>query len=89
MARPGRLTALPVARIKKIVAADPDTGICSNNAAFAICVATESFIQYLVEQTHTVVKSELKPRRNIQYKDVGKLYRHAVETEGAVIDNAT
>jgi len=28
------------------------------------------FVQYLVEQTHNVVKSERKPRRNIQYKDV-------------------
>ena len=60
-----------MARIKKIIRADIDTGECSNNAAFAIAVATESFVQYLVEQTYTVVKSERKPRRNIQYKDVG------------------
>lgn len=31
------------------------------------------FLQYLVEQTANVVKSERKPRRNIQYKDVGEL----------------
>lgn len=29
------------------------------------------FIQYLAEQALNVVKSERKPRRNIQYKDLG------------------
>jgi DNA polymerase epsilon subunit 4 len=29
------------------------------------------FLQHLVEQSHNVVKSERKPRRNIQYRDVG------------------
>ncbi|KAF2103316.1 histone-fold-containing protein, partial [Rhizodiscina lignyota] len=62
--------SLPLARVKKIIATDPDTTSCSNNAAFVITVATEMFVQYLVEQTHNVVKSERKPRRNIQYKDV-------------------
>ena len=36
-----------------------------------ITVATEMFLQHLVEQSHNVVKSERKPRRNIQYRDVG------------------
>jgi DNA polymerase epsilon subunit 4 len=44
--------------------------MCSNPAAFAMTVATELFIQYLAEQAHTVVKSERKPRKNIQYKDL-------------------
>jgi hypothetical protein len=30
------------------------------------------FLQHLVEQSHNVVKSERKPRRNIQYRDVGE-----------------
>lgn len=30
------------------------------------------FIRYLAEQAMTMVKSEKKPRRNIQYKDMGK-----------------
>ena len=30
------------------------------------------FIRYLAEQALNVVKSEKKPRRNIQYKDLGK-----------------
>lgn len=29
------------------------------------------FIQYLAEQGHNVVKSERKPRKTVQYKDLG------------------
>lgn len=32
----------------------------------------EMFIQYLAEQGHNVVKSERKPRKTIQYKDLGR-----------------
>jgi len=63
-------TALPLARVKKIIAQDEDIAQCSNSAQFAIAVATEMFIRYLAEQAHTVVKSERKPRRNIAYKDI-------------------
>lgn len=31
------------------------------------------FIQYLAEQGHNVVKSERKPRKTVQYKDLGEL----------------
>lgn len=34
-------------------------------------VMQEMFIQYLTEQGHNVVKSERKPRKTIQYKDLG------------------
>ena len=30
------------------------------------------FLQHLVEQAYNVVKSERKPRRNVQYRDVGE-----------------
>ncbi|KIW33352.1 uncharacterized protein PV07_00209 [Cladophialophora immunda] len=63
-------TALPLARVKKVIAQDEDISQCSNPAAFAISVATEIFIRYLTEQAHNVVKSERKPRRNIAYKDI-------------------
>lgn len=33
---------LTVSRVKKIIAVDPDINICSNNAAFAITLATVS-----------------------------------------------
>ncbi|KAK5165263.1 uncharacterized protein LTR77_009361 [Saxophila tyrrhenica] len=62
--------ALPLARVKKIIATDDDISNCSNNAAFMITVAAEMFLQHLVEQSHNVVKSEKKPRRNIQYRDI-------------------
>lgn len=35
-----RLTLYTVSRVKKIIAVDPDISICSNNAAFAITLAT-------------------------------------------------
>ena len=59
-----------VARIKKIIAQDEDIAQCSNGAAFAISVATEEFLRYITEQAFIVAKSEAKPRKNIQYKDI-------------------
>jgi hypothetical protein len=75
-----------VSRVKKIIGQDTDINMCSNNAAFVITLATvclilpailavtyakqEMFIQYMAEQGHNVVKSERKPRRNIQYRDL-------------------
>ena len=41
--------------------------------AYGSCLwPQEMFIRYLSEQALNVVKSEKKPRRNIQYKDMGK-----------------
>ena len=66
-----------VARIKKIINADEDVAACSNNAAFAITVATESFIRYLADKTFTVVRSERRPRRNVAYRDVSTaIHKH-------------
>lgn len=62
---------LSVARVKKIVHADDEIQNCSNNAAFVITIATEMFIQHLVEKTHEIIKAEKRPRRNVQYADVG------------------
>ncbi|KAI1089028.1 histone-fold-containing protein [Rostrohypoxylon terebratum] len=63
-------TQLPLSRVKKIVAQDQDIGICSNNAAFVITLATEMFIQYLAGEGFNMARTERKPRRNIQYKDL-------------------
>ncbi|KAL5342995.1 histone-fold-containing protein [Aspergillus crustosus] len=63
-------SALPIARIKKIIQLDEDIVQCSSNATFVIAMATELFIQYLTEQGHNVVKTERKPRKTIQYKDL-------------------
>ncbi|RMZ75927.1 hypothetical protein DV738_g5215, partial [Chaetothyriales sp. CBS 135597] len=73
IARPDEVTgssALPLARIKKIIAQDDDIAQCSNSAAFAISVATEEFIRYLTQRAHDVAKAERKPRRHLAYKDV-------------------
>ncbi|KAL4942143.1 hypothetical protein BDV06DRAFT_193021 [Aspergillus oleicola] len=63
-------TSLPISRIKKIIQLDDDIVQCSNNATFVVAMATELFIQYLVEQGYNVVKSERKPRKTVQYKDL-------------------
>ncbi|KAI1412258.1 hypothetical protein F5Y13DRAFT_163960 [Hypoxylon sp. FL1857] len=63
-------TQLPLSRVKKIVAQDQDINICSNNAAFVITLATEMFIQYLAGEGFNMARTERKPRRNIQYKDL-------------------
>ncbi|KAG8527597.1 uncharacterized protein KY384_007750 [Bacidia gigantensis] len=61
---------LPLARVKKILAVDEEIGAVSANASFAITIATEMFIRYFADQAMNVVKSEKKPRRNIQYRDL-------------------
>ncbi|OKL61162.1 hypothetical protein UA08_03544 [Talaromyces atroroseus] len=63
-------TVLPLARIKKIIQLDEEIAQCSHNATFLIAMATELFIQYIAEQGYNVVKSERKPRKTIQYKDL-------------------
>ncbi|KAG4443172.1 hypothetical protein IFR05_001314 [Cadophora sp. M221] len=69
-------TQLPLSRVKKMIQVDSDIHACSNSAAFVITVATEMFIQYLSEQAHNVVRSEKKPRRNIQYRDLANAVAH-------------
>lgn len=61
---------LPFSRVKEIIALDSDLNMCSDNAVFAITLATELFIQYLAQQGQSVVKSEQKPHQNIQYRDL-------------------
>ncbi|KAK2059893.1 histone-like transcription factor and archaeal histone [Colletotrichum caudatum] len=68
--------ALPLTRVKKIIGTDADIGICSNNAAFVITLATEMFIQHLAAEGHNMAKAERKPRRNVQYKDLATAVNH-------------
>ncbi|KAJ5279682.1 hypothetical protein N7478_005054 [Penicillium angulare] len=78
-AEPDEITgqsALPISRIKKIIQLDEDIVQCSNNATFVVAMATEMFIQYLAEQGHNVVKSERKPRKTVQYKDLATAVSH-------------
>ncbi|OAL03710.1 hypothetical protein IQ06DRAFT_291417 [Phaeosphaeriaceae sp. SRC1lsM3a] len=76
--------SLPLARVQKIIHADPERLNVSKNAAFAIALATEMFIQHLATTTHNVVKTERKPRRNIQYRDVSSAVAKTDNLEFAV-----
>ncbi|KAH7069194.1 hypothetical protein BKA63DRAFT_520787 [Paraphoma chrysanthemicola] len=76
--------SLPLARVQKIIHADPQRINVSKNAAFAIALATEMFIQHLATTTHNVVKAERKPRRNIQYRDVSSAIAKTDNLEFAV-----
>ncbi|KAL2260755.1 hypothetical protein VTK26DRAFT_5147 [Humicola hyalothermophila] len=69
-------TQLPLTRVKKIIAVDPDINVCSNNAAFVITLAAEMFVQYLAAEAQNMTKLERKPRRNIQYKDLANAVTH-------------
>ncbi|KAJ5218619.1 uncharacterized protein N7498_000718 [Penicillium cinerascens] len=69
-------SALPISRIKKIIQLDEDIVQCSNNSTFVIAMATEMFIQNLAEQAYNVVKSERKPRKTVQYKDLATAVSH-------------
>ncbi|KAK2736733.1 hypothetical protein FQN57_000581 [Myotisia sp. PD_48] len=61
-------SALPLARIKRIIRADEDIAQCSTNATFLIAAATEMFVQYLAEQAYTVVKSN--NMKSLRYNDI-------------------
>ncbi|KAJ5757756.1 uncharacterized protein N7511_006450 [Penicillium nucicola] len=74
-------SALPISRIKKIIQLDEDIVQCSNNATFVIARATEMFIQHLAEQGYNVVKSERKPRKTVQYKDLAAAVSHTDNLE--------
>jgi DNA polymerase epsilon subunit 4 len=78
------LNLLTVARVQKIINADPERLNVSKNAAFAIALATEMFVQHLATTTHNVVKTERKPRRNIQYRDVSSAISKTDNLEFAV-----
>ncbi|KAJ5995293.1 hypothetical protein N7481_002270 [Penicillium waksmanii] len=74
-------SALPISRIKKIIQLDEDIVQCSSNATFVIAMATEMFIKHLAEQGHNVVKSERKPRKTVQYKDLASAVSHTDNLE--------
>ncbi|KAJ5689978.1 DNA polymerase epsilon subunit C [Penicillium macrosclerotiorum] len=48
----------------------------SHFLARRLTTAQEMFIQYLAEQGHNVVKSERKPRKTVQYKDLATAVSH-------------
>lgn len=56
----------------------PSLPICLVSPANTGIFTQEMFIQHLTEEAHAQAKLERKPRRNIQYKDVGTLTRRLI-----------
>ncbi|KAL7271130.1 hypothetical protein RUND412_006137 [Rhizina undulata] len=63
-------SALPLARVKKIIRLDDEVTGCSNNAAFLVTVAAEMFVQYLAQQGLKMTYADRKQRKTMQYKDL-------------------
>lgn len=59
--------ALPLLKIKRIFKMDPDYVSASAGAVYATGVATELFVQFLVE--HATMLAKMDKRKKIQYKD--------------------
>lgn len=59
--------SLPISKIKKIFKMDPDYFSASSGALYATGLATELFVQYLVEQAS--VNARMEKRKKLQYKD--------------------
>lgn len=60
--------SLPISKIKRIFKMDPDYMAASQSAVYATGVATELFIQYLVEQAS--LQAKIDRRKKINYKDL-------------------
>ena len=59
--------SLPISKIKTIFKMDPDYVSASSGALYATGLATELFVQYLVEQAS--VSARMEKRKKLQYKD--------------------
>lgn len=70
--------SLPLSKIKRIFKMDPDYFGSSASAVYATGVATELFVQYLVEHASMIAK--IDKRKKIQYKD----FSNAVSTQEAL-----
>lgn len=70
--------SLPLSKIKRIFKMDPEYFGSSSSAVYATGVATELFVQYLVE--HASVLAKMDKRKKIQYKD----FSNAVSSQDAL-----
>lgn len=59
--------SLPLSKIKRIFKMDADYNSASASAVYATGVATELFVQYLVE--HASMLAKMDKRKKLQYKD--------------------
>ncbi|XP_074607027.1 chromatin accessibility complex protein 1-like isoform X1 [Acropora palmata] len=65
----GKLTHLPIARIKTIMKSSPDLPNCSQESVFLVTRATELFINYLAVSAY---KQESDPK-HLTYKGLSKI----------------
>ncbi|KNC99192.1 uncharacterized protein SPPG_05448 [Spizellomyces punctatus DAOM BR117] len=63
-------TAFPQARVKTIMREDKDLSAVSHDAVFAATLATEMFLEYLVDKSFENTKKEM--RKIVSYKDVAR-----------------
>ncbi|KAF9160172.1 hypothetical protein DFQ26_005806 [Actinomortierella ambigua] len=61
-------TALPAARIKRIIKEDKDVNMVSNDAVFLISLATELFLESFMSKAYGLAKME--KRKTVFYKDL-------------------
>ncbi|KAF9970563.1 hypothetical protein BGZ73_006717 [Actinomortierella ambigua] len=61
-------TALPAARIKRIIKEDKDINMVSNDAVFLISLATELFLESFMSKAYGLAKME--KRKTVFYKDL-------------------
>ncbi|EDW01299.1 DNA polymerase epsilon subunit 4 [Drosophila grimshawi] len=64
----GKLTQLPMGRIRNIMKLDPDLQIASNEAVFAVTKAVELFIESLARESFTYTAQAKK--KTVQKRDV-------------------
>ncbi|KAI9091735.1 hypothetical protein DFS34DRAFT_320866 [Phlyctochytrium arcticum] len=63
-------TSFPQARVKSIMREDKDLSMVTSDAIFAATLATEMFLEHLVEKSFEMTRSE--GRKAVNYKDVAK-----------------
>ncbi|KAF8534563.1 hypothetical protein BDD12DRAFT_407593 [Trichophaea hybrida] len=63
-------SVLPQVRMVKIIKIDEDVYQCNKQARYLICVSTEMFIQFLVEQGVRFLGTEQTQRKTVHYKDL-------------------
>ncbi|XP_061738975.1 DNA polymerase epsilon subunit 4 isoform X2 [Nerophis ophidion] len=64
----GRLSKLPLARIKALMKSDPDVSLASQESVFIIAKATELFVEMIAKDA--LVYAQQGKRKTLQRKDL-------------------
>ncbi|XP_029285826.1 DNA polymerase epsilon subunit 4 [Cottoperca gobio] len=64
----GRLSKLPLARIKALIKTDPDVSLASQESVFIIAKATELFVEMIARDS--LVYTQQGKRKTLQRKDL-------------------